>query len=437
MFMDIMDKLRTRNPKEFFTFANCVSGFKKKITFAQAFKSSLDSNGDIVEAPSFKDYMSRLYQENAVHNIMPFIPRNREEIVTVSTEDMELAFKQLKTGKAGGLDGLRDFILKAPEYRNILLQRLTPLFNDWANGGTVPAYLKATKTIPLSKEDNNNHPEEGNIRTIAVASALTKLYENVLLEKLQKHVDDNDIMFSGQRGFRRGMSTLNNIHELQEWVSQAKQEMRRNRNIISQKRRKPDFYVITADLVKSFDRVNRPILIEEMLRLKFNSNLVRAVRELLDGTEMNIKGEAVKTNIGTPQGSILSPLLHNIHINQVLINLNKLAKTLGYADDTIFFVKGEFNLNILLTEIKAQFKKIRVEVNTKKSSIMQLVTNMNQRNTNTGSIKEIPMVRETKYLGCMVNQTCNWNLECQAKRTLESNLKKATWVLRKKCLSSQ
>ena len=78
MFAKCLDRLRCSNPREFFAFASCVSGIKKKVTFAQAFKSQEDENGDIVEAPSFKDYVAGLYFEDAVHNVMPFVPRCEE-----------------------------------------------------------------------------------------------------------------------------------------------------------------------------------------------------------------------------------------------------------------------------------------------------------------------------------------------------------------------
>ena len=102
---------------------------------------------------------------------------------------MDRAIFRLSSGKAPGIDKLRDihlkFLLKtSPNVRH----KLQVLITKWLNGGEIPNYFTHAKTFLLSKEQNQ-FPKVGNVRIIAVLPAVLKLYEQVLLINLRRELE--------------------------------------------------------------------------------------------------------------------------------------------------------------------------------------------------------------------------------------------------------
>ena len=73
----------------------------------------------------------------------------------------------------------------------------------------------------MSKEASP-FPSVGNIRTIAILPLISKLYERVILSKLQKEIKDKSLIHYTQCGFREGKSTLHNLKRLIEMLNDAK-----------------------------------------------------------------------------------------------------------------------------------------------------------------------------------------------------------------------
>ena len=115
---------------------------------------------------------------------------NNGPLITQSIFDT--ALRKLAQGKATGYDGLPDTILKELGKTKSIKLKLMDQFNLWARRGFLPGYLTIAKVIPLSKDkDNSQFPAVGDVRTIAVLPALTKLYElciyQLLLGEIQEH----------------------------------------------------------------------------------------------------------------------------------------------------------------------------------------------------------------------------------------------------------
>jgi hypothetical protein len=161
---------------------------------------------------SFKDYIEDLYKKTNTHCEMQ-TPVLETERIKITESEMDWAFNTLKSNKAIGVDGLPDFVLKNKNRRELLKQRLTPIFEDWLNGAELPAYLKTTRVVTLSKEDEEIFPNHGKIRTIAVAPAITKLYEKIIHQKLWAEIDEKGLIAKNQSAYRKGKSTLNNLEE--------------------------------------------------------------------------------------------------------------------------------------------------------------------------------------------------------------------------------
>ena len=112
--------------------------------------------------------------------------------------------------------------------------------------------------------------------------------------------------------------------------------------------------MLFIDYTKAFDKVDRALLINKMLSRGYNPQLVQAIKNLISNTHVIVDGVQVPTQLGTPQGSCLSPTLWSIYIADLTRNVNgiesnnldnfagarnriKPTRALFFADDLIVF----------------------------------------------------------------------------------------------------
>ena len=103
---------------------------------------------------------------------------------------LEESWKNLPRGKATSVDLLQDTVIKQEEVWEKIKDKMFCAINLWLNDGLpVPDYLKTTRMIALTKDKNKSRtPEVGDVRTIAVASPIAKLYERTILQLLEAEV---------------------------------------------------------------------------------------------------------------------------------------------------------------------------------------------------------------------------------------------------------
>ena len=99
-----------------------------------------------------------------------------------------MAIEKLSRGKAVGVDQLKDIVLKkAMKHDPRLKWKILYVFRNWINGKEdIPEYLMEARTIALSKEDGQNFQTWGKCRLIGVLSALFKMFEIIIHEKLKQ-----------------------------------------------------------------------------------------------------------------------------------------------------------------------------------------------------------------------------------------------------------
>lgn len=140
---------------------------------------------------------------------------------------------------------------------------------------------------------------------------------------------------------------------------------------------KPVNHVVEADIKGFFDNVEHDLLLD-FLRIRItDSSLLFLIERFLEAGYVD-GGHLVKTEKGTPQGSILSPMLANIFLHYVLdkwfndIVLNHVsgyAELVRYADDFICLVQSKRDADRILTALQNRFGKYKLQLHPDKTSV--------------------------------------------------------------------
>ena len=135
------------------------------------------------------------------------------------------------------------------------------------------------------------------------------------------------------------------------------------------------YYVVDADIEKFFDNVNQDklmILIEQRISDRRILKLIRQWMRsgILYGSILTI------SELGTSQGSVISPLLANIYLNTLDRLWEKYGRTHGilvrYADDTVIICKNKKSVNHAQSLLQYIMGKLDLRLHPVKTKIVNM-----------------------------------------------------------------
>jgi hypothetical protein len=118
--------------------------------------------------------------------------------------DVSKEIRSLKLGKACGIDGILNECLRHLPRRSLV--HVTHLFNHCLRLRLFPAPWKEAKIITLPKPGKNPKLPE-NLRPISLLSTTGKLFENLILKAIHRHLAERNLLNASQFGFRARHST--------------------------------------------------------------------------------------------------------------------------------------------------------------------------------------------------------------------------------------
>lgn len=218
---------------------------------------------------------------------------------------------------------------------NILCPFLAKLYNKCFYSGIYPTDFKIARVIPLFKSGNAN--DVANFRPISTLPIFSKIFEKLLHSRLNHFITVNNILTPHQYGFRQDSSTALAIME---FLSQVFKSINGKLKCMA----------LFLDLRRAFDTVDKDLLLMKLDHYGVRANFNKLLKDYLSNRKQYTFINDLKSNFkpiltGLFQGSILSPLLFNIFINDIqgICDQYDFKFTL-FADDAVFYIcDNDFN----------------------------------------------------------------------------------------------
>lgn len=253
-----------------------------------------------------------------------------------SNENLYRALQRVESnGGAPGMDGIE----------------VTQLRNHFeANWPSIRRQLDAGTYRPQSVRRVSIPKPDGGVRTLGVPTVMDRLICQAVLQVLvpvfDPHFSEMSFGFRPKRSAHMAVTTAKGfIEEGRDWV-------------------------VDIDLDSFFDRVNHDALMARVARKVGDKRILRLIRAYLNAGVM-VEGVKQASEVGTPQGSPLSPLLANIMLDDLDKELEERGhRFVRYADDICIYVRSErAGERVLDGVIRFVERGLKLKVNAAKSGV--------------------------------------------------------------------
>ena len=290
----------------------------------------------------------------------------------ITNDECLSVINRIKSNRAPGNDYvLNEMIIHS---RDSLSPILCSVFNTLLSNCVFIDVWQKSLISPIFKKGNSNVCS--NYRPISLTSLLSKLYTNILNNRLTKYTVNLNIIPNEQAAFRANFSTIDHIFTLYTLICK---QFNQNRKL----------YVAFIDYRRCFDNINRQALFTVLERYGIVGQFLDVIKSLYSNVLSSVKdSNGLLTDFfecpnGLKQGCILSPLLFNIFISEVSKSINTngihglqlipnsdIIHHLFYADDNCMFATTPRGLQNKLNILYDLSVKLGMEVNLDKTKII-------------------------------------------------------------------
>ena len=332
----------------------------------------------------------------------------------ITLRELKCAIDALKNKKSAvGPDGISYTMLSnLPEK---WLTYLLHFFQKCWSNGYIPEMWKSSIIIPILKQ-GKSRTDPLSYRPISLTSHFCKLYEKIILGRINYHCIKHKIIPIEQAGFKRGRSTMDHVTKI---TGIIKNQFSRHKSLLA------TFF----DVKKAYDRVKHDKLIIKLQKIGFSGNLLNFIKSFLRNRKIISKvgnSYSLPRNIdlGIPQGSIISPILFNLLIHDLPTVIGKNAEIVQYADDIALWMKVKLRKKTTLYEIKHIQKLYQceldnvndfmknngLELSSEKTNLILFNNGQNPKILPKFYIdkQELKYVSEVKFLGVYLTNKLCW-----------------------------
>jgi group II intron reverse transcriptase/maturase len=129
-------------------------------------------------------------------------------------------------------------------------------------------------------------------------------------------------------------------------------------------------HVVDMDLSKCFDKLDHELILKSIRKRVTDSSVLELINQFLKSGVM-VDGHWQQTELGSPQGGVISPLIANIYLDEFDQEMRKRGhRIVRYADDILIFCRSRAGAeNALEQATKILEKELKLTVNQTKSHI--------------------------------------------------------------------
>jgi len=256
---------------------------------------------------------------------------------------LEAAWQQVRANKGqGGVDGES---IEWMEEKVVVIPFLISIQEELKEGKYRP---KPVRRVEIPKPD-------GSLRPLGIPTIRDRVVQ-AACRKVVEPIFEADFLESSY-GFRPKRGAQQAHREIKKWINRGYR------------------WVVDGDIRKYFDSIDHDKLMV-LLRLRISD---RKVLELIRGwlkAGVLKEGKVEATDLGTPQGGVISPLLSNVflHLLDKVWNKRhgKLGKLIRYADDFVVLCGKQAQAEESLKAIQGLMKRMGLELHPEKTRLVEM-----------------------------------------------------------------
>lgn len=318
------------------------------------------------------------------------------DVPLIRPREIERIIRSMKPRKAPGQDKIRNLLLKHLPRKGLVM--ITKIVNACLKNCYFPSSWKHAIVTAIPKP-GKDVTLPTNYRPISLLPSMSKILERVILSRIERHLENHNIVPPQQFGFKRGHSTN---HQLVRLTQHIKQSFSRGQSA----------GMVLLDVEKAYDSVWQEAILHKMRVADFPLYILKLLQSFLmqRSFQVIVNGELSRAHqipYGVPQGAVLSPVLYNIFTADI-VTVNDVEYFL-FADDT-GFVAADKTPEVIIEKLQSAQDAIenyqrrwRIRINPMKTQAIFFTRRRNQRflpqTQITAMNHAVPWSEEAKYLG--------------------------------------
>lgn len=322
----------------------------------------------------------------------------------ITPYEISSAIKRFKKNKAPGIDGFSiEIIKKLWGERPIVLYKL---FNNCFNKEVFPKEWKIADLKIILKDHDRDKSLVNSYRPIALLSVLGKVYERIIVERIEVAYKQRGLSSDRQYGFKKGVGTEDAFINLKRAIRGSERKY---------------IVIMFVDVEGAFDNLWWPAILNRMLAAECSTKLVNVIKSYFKNRRVRICTKLGKTEVkmrkGCPQGSIIGPSAWlwcmDAFLRKVEENIpEEDVEVIAYADDLACVVKGnsraqvECNIEKLLVYLNNWCKLHKLNISVDKTFAMLVKGKFDRERMPVIKInnRKIKYVMKVKYLGLIIDE---------------------------------